>query len=253
MPTPSGAVDREPVAALDDRLDRPRAQRSAEPGDGHLDGVLGARGPAGEHGEQGAPGDHRTRIRDEGLQHGSRGGGEPDLGPVEEDAVVGPDSTLKDVEVGAGARVVRTHAELAVIGAGADVGPFSYLRPGTQLGAGGKIGAYVETKNASIGEGAKVPHLSYVGDAEIGEGTNIGAGTIFANYDGVKKHHTTVGAHARTASNNTFVAPVTIGDLIVCLLYAHGRGALAEAAPIVAELADAAGTAFGRLLRAAQR
>ncbi|HET7349358.1 MAG TPA: bifunctional UDP-N-acetylglucosamine diphosphorylase/glucosamine-1-phosphate N-acetyltransferase GlmU [Marmoricola sp.] len=131
---------------------------------------------------------------------------------VGEDAVIGPDSTLKNVEVGEGARVVRTHAELAVIGAGANVGPFSYLRPGTDLGAGGKIGGFVETKNARIGEGAKVPHLSYVGDAEIGEGTNIGAGTIFANYDGVAKHRTTIGRHARTASNNTFVAPVTIGD-----------------------------------------
>jgi len=131
---------------------------------------------------------------------------------VAEDAVVGPDSTLKDCEIGAGARVVRTHGELAVIGAGANVGPFSYLRPGTELGAGGKIGGFVETKNAKIGDGAKVPHLSYVGDAEIGEGTNIGAGTIFANYDGVNKHRTTVGKHARTASNNTFVAPVAIGD-----------------------------------------
>ena len=131
---------------------------------------------------------------------------------VAEDAVIGPDCTLKDVEVGPGAKVVRTHGELAVIGAGANVGPFSYLRPGTILGAGGKIGAFVETKNAQIADGAKVPHLSYVGDAEIGEGTNIGAGTIFANYDGVTKHRTTVGRHARTGSNNTFVAPVTIGD-----------------------------------------
>jgi bifunctional UDP-N-acetylglucosamine pyrophosphorylase / glucosamine-1-phosphate N-acetyltransferase len=131
---------------------------------------------------------------------------------VGEDAVIGPDCTLKDTEVGAGATVVRTHAELAVIGAGATVGPFSYLRPGTYLGGDGKIGAFVETKNARIGEGAKVPHLSYVGDAEIGEGANIGAGTIFANYDGVEKHHTTVGRHAKTGANNTFVAPVTIGD-----------------------------------------
>ncbi len=131
---------------------------------------------------------------------------------VGEDAVIGPDSTLKDTEVGEGARVMRTHAELAVIGAGANVGPFSYLRPGTDLGSGGKIGGFVETKNAKIGEGAKVPHLSYVGDAEIGEGTNIGAGTIFANYDGVAKHRTTIGRQARTASNNTFVAPVSIGD-----------------------------------------
>lgn len=131
---------------------------------------------------------------------------------IREDAVVGPDTTLKDTEVGVGARVVRTHAELAVVGDGATVGPFSYLRPGTQIGAAGKVGAFVETKNAVLGEGAKVPHLSYVGDATIGEHTNIGAGTIFANYDGVNKHHTTIGAHARTGSNNTFVAPVTIGD-----------------------------------------
>jgi len=131
---------------------------------------------------------------------------------VAEDAVVGPDCTLKDVEVGPGAKVVRTHGELAVIGAGASVGPFSYLRPGTELGAGGKIGGFVETKNARIGDGAKVPHLSYVGDADIGEGTNIGAGTIFANYDGVTKSRTKIGKQARTASNNTFVAPVEVGD-----------------------------------------
>ncbi len=131
---------------------------------------------------------------------------------VGEDAVIGPDTTLKDCEVGAGARVVRTHGELAVIGSAATVGPFSYLRPGTRLGDRGKIGAYVETKNADIGEGSKVPHLSYVGDATIGVGTNIGAGTIFANYDGSKKHRTTVGDGAKTGSNNTFIAPVHIGD-----------------------------------------
>jgi bifunctional UDP-N-acetylglucosamine pyrophosphorylase/glucosamine-1-phosphate N-acetyltransferase len=131
---------------------------------------------------------------------------------VGEDAVIGPDTTLKDCEIGAGARVVRTHGELAVVGERANVGPFSYLRPGTQLGVEGKVGTFVETKNARIGDGAKVPHLSYVGDAEIGEGANIGAGTIFANYDGVEKHRTTVGRHAKTGSNNTFVAPVTIGD-----------------------------------------
>ena len=131
---------------------------------------------------------------------------------VREDAVVGPDTTLKDCEVGTDARVVRTHGELAVIGDGATVGPFAYLRPGTRLGVRGKIGTFVETKNAVIGDGAKVPHLSYVGDAEIGEGTNIGAGTIFANYDGVAKHRTVVGRHAKTGSNNTFVAPVEIGD-----------------------------------------
>jgi bifunctional UDP-N-acetylglucosamine pyrophosphorylase/glucosamine-1-phosphate N-acetyltransferase len=131
---------------------------------------------------------------------------------VGEDAVIGPDTTLKDCEIGAGARVVRTHGELARIGDGANVGPFSYLRPGTTLGTRGKIGAFVETKNAQIGDGSKVPHLSYVGDAEIGEDSNIGAGTIFANYDGEKKHRTKVGSRARTGSNNTFVAPVEIGD-----------------------------------------
>ena len=131
---------------------------------------------------------------------------------VGEDAVIGPDTTLKDCEIGAEARVVRAHGELAVIGDRADVGPFSYLRPGTRLGIGGKIGGFVETKNAQIGDGAKVPHLSYVGDAEIGEGSNIGAGTIFANYDGVAKHRTTIGRHAKTGSNNTFVAPATVGD-----------------------------------------
>jgi bifunctional UDP-N-acetylglucosamine pyrophosphorylase/glucosamine-1-phosphate N-acetyltransferase len=131
---------------------------------------------------------------------------------VEEDAVVGPDSTLKDCEIGAAARVIRTHGELAVIGAAATVGPFAYLRPGTTLGARGKIGTFVETKNAQIGDGAKVPHLSYVGDAEIGEGSNVGAGTVFANYDGVAKHRTKIGKQARTGANNTFVAPVEIGD-----------------------------------------
>ncbi|KQY60801.1 bifunctional N-acetylglucosamine-1-phosphate uridyltransferase/glucosamine-1-phosphate acetyltransferase [Aeromicrobium sp. Root495] len=127
-------------------------------------------------------------------------------------ATIGPDTTLRNVEVGAGATVVRTHGSDAVVGPDATVGPFAYLRPGTELGAGGKIGTFVETKNAHIGDGAKVPHLSYVGDAEVGEGSNIGAGTIVANYDGVHKHRTVVGKHARTGSDNVFVAPVTIGD-----------------------------------------
>jgi bifunctional UDP-N-acetylglucosamine pyrophosphorylase/glucosamine-1-phosphate N-acetyltransferase len=127
-------------------------------------------------------------------------------------AVVGPDTTLVDCEIGENAEVKRTDATLAVIGAGASVGPFSYLRPGTVLGADGKIGAFVETKNARIGTGSKVPHLSYVGDAEIGEQSNIGAGSIFANYDGVKKHSSVVGSHVRTGSHGVFVAPVRIGN-----------------------------------------
>jgi bifunctional UDP-N-acetylglucosamine pyrophosphorylase / glucosamine-1-phosphate N-acetyltransferase len=131
---------------------------------------------------------------------------------VARDAVVGPDTTLTDVEVGAGAQVVRTHGSSSRIGAGAVVGPFSYLRPGTVLGEQGKIGAYVETKNATIGDHSKVPHLSYVGDATIGEHSNIGAGTIFVNYDGVSKNHSVVGAHVRIGSDNAIVAPVEIGD-----------------------------------------
>lgn len=127
-------------------------------------------------------------------------------------AVIGPDTTLTDCEVGPDARINRTEANLSVIGAGATVGPFAYLRPGTELGANGKIGTFTETKNAIIGEGSKVPHLSYIGDAEIGVGSNIGAGTIVANYDGVNKHRTTVGSHVRTGSHNVFVAPVSIGD-----------------------------------------
>src|SRR5690606_21346112 len=127
-------------------------------------------------------------------------------------AKIGPQTTLRDCEVGEDAVVTRTDATLAVIGAGATVGPFAYLRPGTELGADGKIGTFVETKNAKIGAGSKVPHLSYIGDATVGEGSNIGAGTITANYDGVNKHHTTVGSHVRTGSHNVFVAPVAIGD-----------------------------------------
>ena len=123
---------------------------------------------------------------------------------------IGPDTTLVDTEVADDASVVRTQANLATIGAGASVGPFSYLRPGTELGAKGKIGGFVETKNAQIGDGAKVPHLTYCGDAVIGEGANIGAGTIFANYDGVNKHTTHVGAHSFVGSDSVLIAPVTI-------------------------------------------
>ncbi|WP_367138110.1 MULTISPECIES: bifunctional UDP-N-acetylglucosamine diphosphorylase/glucosamine-1-phosphate N-acetyltransferase GlmU [Streptomyces] len=125
---------------------------------------------------------------------------------------VGPNTRLADTTVGAGARVDNTVADSALIGEGATVGPFAYLRPGTKLGAKSKAGAYVEMKNAEIGEGTKVPHLSYVGDATIGEYSNIGAASVFVNYDGVNKHHTTIGSHCRTGSDNMFVAPVTIGD-----------------------------------------
>lgn len=127
-------------------------------------------------------------------------------------ATIGPDTMLTDVEVGAGAEVVRTHGSLAVIGEDATVGPFAYLRPGTELGAKGKIGTFVETKNAVIAAGAKVPHLAYAGDAIIDEGANIGAGTIFANYDGVHKSTTHIGRNAFIGSNSVLVSPVDIGD-----------------------------------------
>jgi bifunctional UDP-N-acetylglucosamine pyrophosphorylase / glucosamine-1-phosphate N-acetyltransferase len=131
---------------------------------------------------------------------------------IGDDVVLGPDTTLTDVAIGRGATVIRTHGSFAVIGEGATVGPFSYLRPGTELGAKGKIGTFVETKNAQIGAGSKVPHLTYVGDATIGEHTNIGASSVFVNYDGVNKMHTTIGSHCRTGSDNMFVAPVSVGD-----------------------------------------
>jgi len=126
--------------------------------------------------------------------------------------LVGPDTTLTDVTVGEAATVVRTHGTSAVIGGGAAVGPFAYLRPGTVLGNQGKLGAFVETKNATIGTGTKVPHLTYVGDADIGEHSNIGASSVFVNYDGQTKQRTTVGSHVRTGSDTMFVAPVTVGD-----------------------------------------
>lgn len=127
-------------------------------------------------------------------------------------AVIGPDTSLVDCEVGEDATVRRTDATLAVIGAGATVGPFSYLRPGTVLGARGKIGTFVETKNSTIGEGSKVPHLSYIGDATIGTGVNLGAGAIAANYDDLVKHRTEIGDEVHTGAHNVFVAPVRIGD-----------------------------------------
>jgi bifunctional UDP-N-acetylglucosamine pyrophosphorylase/glucosamine-1-phosphate N-acetyltransferase len=127
-------------------------------------------------------------------------------------AVVGPDTTLVDTEVGEEATVLRSHCLGAVLGPRATVGPFSYLRPGTRLAGGAKAGAFVETKNVEVGESSKIPHLSYVGDATIGRGANVGAATVFVNYDGVAKHHTTVGDHVRIGSDTMLVAPVTIGD-----------------------------------------
>jgi bifunctional UDP-N-acetylglucosamine pyrophosphorylase/glucosamine-1-phosphate N-acetyltransferase len=141
---------------------------------------------------------------------------EPDV-EIEADATIHPFTVLSgQTKVGAGA-VVGPHvvAADAVIGPEATVGPFCYLRPGTVLEARAKAGTFVEIKNSHIGEGAKVPHLSYIGDAEVGEGTNIGAGAITANYRpelGPGKFRTEIGRNVHTGSDNVFVAPVTIGD-----------------------------------------
>jgi bifunctional UDP-N-acetylglucosamine pyrophosphorylase/glucosamine-1-phosphate N-acetyltransferase len=126
-------------------------------------------------------------------------------------AIVGPDTTLIDTSVDEGAVVLRTHAIGAQIGPAATVGPFSYLRPGTRLGRKAKVGGFVETKNSELGEGAKVPHLSYVGDATIGPRANIGAGTIVANYDGLHKHRTTIGEAAFVGSDTVLIAPTEVG------------------------------------------
>jgi bifunctional UDP-N-acetylglucosamine pyrophosphorylase / glucosamine-1-phosphate N-acetyltransferase len=126
--------------------------------------------------------------------------------------IIGPHCRLVDTIVGEGVVIEQTVAREAEIGDGATIGPWVSLRPGTRIAAGAHVGTFVETKNADIGEGAKVPHLAYVGDAEIGPGANIGAGTITANYDGRDKHRTKVGRDARIGSNTVLVAPVEIGD-----------------------------------------
>jgi bifunctional UDP-N-acetylglucosamine pyrophosphorylase/glucosamine-1-phosphate N-acetyltransferase len=127
-------------------------------------------------------------------------------------AIIGPRTTLVNCEVAEGAQVIESFATDSKIGNSAKVGPYSYLRTGTVLAAEAKIGAYVETKNSTIGKGSKVPHLSYVGDAQIGEGTNIGAATVFVNYDGENKHQTKIGNQVRIGSDTMLVAPVSIGD-----------------------------------------
>lgn len=131
---------------------------------------------------------------------------------LSEGCEVGPNSTLTDTYVGAGATVSNTTADRAEIGEQASVGPYAYLRPGAKLARKAKAGTFVEIKNSELGEGAKVPHLSYIGDATIGEGSNVGASSVTVNYDGVAKHRTVIGAHCRTGSDTMFIAPVTIGD-----------------------------------------
>ncbi len=150
-------------------------------------------------------------------------------------ARIGPDCTLHDTVVERGAIVIRTTSTGAIIGEAANVGPYTYLRPGTVLGTGAKVGGFVEMKNAKLGPNVKVPHLSYVGDATIGEGTNIGAATVFVNYDGQEKHHTTVGSQVRIGSDTMLVAPLVIGD-----------GAYTAAGSVITEDVPAGAMAVGR-------
>lgn len=150
-------------------------------------------------------------------------------------AQVGPDVTLVDTLVGPGATVVRSHAVGAEVGPAASVGPYAYLRPAARLAQKAKVGTFVEVKNSEVGVGSKVPHLTYVGDATIGEQSNIGAATVFVNYDGVRKHRTVIGDHARTGADNMFVAPVEVGD-----------GAYTAAGSVIAEDVPAGAMAVAR-------
>ena len=131
---------------------------------------------------------------------------------VGEDAIVGPYTTLIDATVDEGAVVERSRVQESHIGARTNIGPWTYLRPGNEFGEDAKAGAFVEMKKAHIGNGTKVPHLSYVGDAQLGDHTNIGGGTITANYDGVHKNRTTIGSGCHVGAGNLFVAPVEVGD-----------------------------------------
>jgi bifunctional UDP-N-acetylglucosamine pyrophosphorylase/glucosamine-1-phosphate N-acetyltransferase len=128
------------------------------------------------------------------------------------DCRVGPSVTLTDARLGEGVTILNAHVVDAELHDGVTVGPFAYLRPGTVLRAGSKAGTFVELKNSDIGEGTKVPHLSYLGDADVGAGPNIGAANVTANYDGVRKHRTRIGAGVKTSVDTTFVAPVEVGD-----------------------------------------
>lgn len=131
---------------------------------------------------------------------------------VESGAVIGPYSEIRNSEIRNGAKVEQSVVVDSVVGVNATVGPYTYLRPHTALSEKAKVGSFVEIKNSTIGKGSKVPHLSYIGDGDVGEGSNIGCGVIFANYDGKSKHRTVVGDRTFIGSNVNLVAPVRIGN-----------------------------------------
>jgi bifunctional UDP-N-acetylglucosamine pyrophosphorylase/glucosamine-1-phosphate N-acetyltransferase len=131
---------------------------------------------------------------------------------VENGAGIGSHSTLTDAVVGERAQIKHSHLLECEVERDVTVGPFAYLRPGTLIREGAKVGTFVEVKNSEVGAGAKVPHLSYIGDADVGEGANLGASTITANYDGRRKHRTVVGKRAKSGIHTSLVAPVDVGD-----------------------------------------
>jgi bifunctional UDP-N-acetylglucosamine pyrophosphorylase/glucosamine-1-phosphate N-acetyltransferase len=143
------------------------------------------------------------------IEPGTSLRGDTEVGAL---AVVGPHTTAIDSRIGERATVRISWLDHAVVGEGASVGPFAYLRPGALLREGSKVGTFVEVKNSDIGAGTKIPHLSYIGDTDVGERSNLGAGTITANYDGHAKHRTTIGKRVRGGVDTAFVAPVTVGD-----------------------------------------
>jgi bifunctional UDP-N-acetylglucosamine pyrophosphorylase/glucosamine-1-phosphate N-acetyltransferase len=143
------------------------------------------------------------------IQPGTSLNGRTEIGAG---SVVGPLSTLTDAKLGEGVSVPHSYLVDCEVLDGARVGPFAYLRPDAQLGRDAKAGAFVEIKNSTIGEGAKVPHLAYVGDADVGAGSNLGAGTITANYDGSRKHRTVIGSGVRIGVDTMLIAPVEVGD-----------------------------------------
>ena len=140
---------------------------------------------------------------------------------------IGAGTTIDGATIADGVTIRHSFIDQAVIEDGVTVGPFAYLRPGTLLRERSKIGTFVEVKNSDIGEGTKIPHLSYIGDADVGPGSNLGAGSITANYDGANKHRTTIGADAHIGSNCVLVAPVEIGAGATI----GGGSTIAKAAP----------------------
>ena len=135
--------------------------------------------------------------------------GETEIGP---DCEIGPNTMLENCKVGKGCVINTAQAKDSTIEEGCDIGPYTHIRPNCVVGKGSHIGAFVQLKNCNLGQGTKMSHLTYVGDADVGEGCNFGCGTITSNYDGFKKHRTTIGNHAFIGCNTNLVAPVTVGD-----------------------------------------